>query len=304
VIKNTIFFLLIILVLLSCSTGFEPGVKNICRQEPCYEGPFEPPWVSGHDVGLDYWDELGKNISHDNRVLETKNILTFSDASSDDVKIWYARVAETAFEQLKKFFNISSSAELGIVDRYSKITIYSDRYKQHQQSAKEFGFILWALDNPRFHEVRDDPEFRKRYQQIVKHEMTHVFQFYLGGRYHRVDCWFTEGVAEWACNYLIIQTWEQVEEWRQHPDHELNPIAVKFREQVKPDGTYYPMYGLAVQYLMDKDGWGKTALDVKAIFQDVGRGILFEDAFENHMDLPLQYYEENFYKLIKEYLSS
>jgi hypothetical protein len=175
----------------------------------------------------------------------------------------------------------------------------------HAQSAKEFGFILWALDNPRYQEVKDDPEFLARYAQIVKHEMTHVVQFYLGGRFYSVDCWFTEGVAEWASDYLIVQTWEQVEEWRRAPDHQLHPLAVQYREQLVDSirGEYYPIWGLAVQYLMDPGGLGKTALEVRAVFQDVGRGVLFEETFENHMGMSLQYYENNFYNLIKEYLS-
>lgn len=82
-------------------------------------------WISGIPFFIE-----NEKIEHDDRILETENFLTFSDASSDEVKIIYSQMAESAFEEIKQAFEIQSSEELGILrdDRSTKITIYSDRY--------------------------------------------------------------------------------------------------------------------------------------------------------------------------------
>ena len=83
-IKKILFALiLLILFLISCSTGDseQDTIENICGQEPCYEGPFEPPWISAYDYDVWFVDQYQRTLTCDNRVLETENVLTFSDAS-------------------------------------------------------------------------------------------------------------------------------------------------------------------------------------------------------------------------------
>jgi hypothetical protein len=309
-IKKILFILILLTLLLffSCRTGDSSWETpdNICGQEPCYEGPFQPPWISGHDYGLEFVDQYGVSLSYDNRVLETENVLTFSDASLDWVKIEYARMTEVSFEEIKELFDIITSAELGITDLNSKLRIYSKRYGSHPQAALPSGFILYGLDSPQWgNQPDDDPEFYNWYQRMVKHETMHVVQFKLGGLYQRVWDWFTEGVAEHVSGgaFTPISCWPEVVEWRQIENH-VNPVSVMSLTQIPQNtwGEHYPLFGLAVCYLLDPGGHNRSIEDVKAMFADIGNGMGFVEAFELHMGISLDYYEEHFWVLMQAYL--
>jgi len=282
--------------------------EDICGQDPCYEGPFDPPWLSAYDADLAFYDSMGYKLTCDNKVLETENVLTFSDASSDEVKVQYAQMTETAFSELKMLFDISSSAELGIVDRETKMTIYSNRYKYHRQNSKQYGFILYAIDSA-FWENRaaTDPDFIPWFRREVKHETMHVIQYYFGATYGKVHPWFTEGIAEHVSGgaHPPITCWEEVEEWRQADDH-INPLNIRvYNDYPVPAeriGEYYPLFGLAVRYLLDEKGRGKTALDVKYMFLDTGNNLPFAQAFELHMGLTVQDYQDHFFEWMEAYL--
>jgi hypothetical protein len=294
------------LVLSSCDRG-GPGIPdNICGQEPCYEGPFEPPWISAHDYGLTFTDQYRRELPCDNRVLETENVLTFSDASSDEVKIEYARMTEESLAEIMAFFNISDTRELGIIDLTTKFRIYSDRYYNYDQAALPNGFLLMGLDNPVWGDRPvNDPEFFPWFRREVKHETTHVVQYCLGGIYSRVHFWFTEGVAEYVSGgvYLPYTCWPEVEEWRNDHDN-VNPISIREKSDhpAAASGSFYRMYHLAVQYLLNPGGRGRTADDLKAMFADIGSGIQFAGAFELHMGLSLEEYQANFWEWMEAYL--
>ena len=303
--------LILALLLSSCGNDrhWDVGADdNICGQDPCYEGPFEPPWLSAYDTGLAFYDSRGYKLTCDNKVLETENVLTFSDASSDEVKVQYAQMTETAFSELKILFDISSSAELGIVDRDTKMTIYSNRYQNHRQNSLLYGFILYAIDSA-FWEDRAaiDPDFIPWFRREVKHETMHVIQYYFGATYSRVYPWYTEGIAEHVSGgaHPPITCWEEVEEWRQAEDH-INPISIQvYDDYPVPDsriGEFYPLFGLAVRYLMDEKGRGKTPLDVKHMFLDSGSGTPFGEAFELHMGLTVEVYEAHFWEWMEVFL--
>ena len=259
-IKKILFILILLTLLLFSSCGndrhWDTDVPdNICGQEPCYEGPFQAPWLSAYEHGLEYVDENWHTLTRDNKVLETENVLTFSDASDDWAKIEYARMTEVSFAEIKVLFDIATSSELGIVDRHTKMTIYSNRYLNHRQNSKYNGFILYGLDSPEWGSgPQNNPEFFTWYQRMVKHETVHVVEYYYTGAKGRTHEWFNEGLAEHVSGgaFEPITTWEQVEEWRSDPDH-VNPITIYQTYPVDWTrvGEYYPMFNLAVQYLLD-----------------------------------------------------
>jgi len=308
-IKKVTFYLLILLVLSSCSSRDftnDNRIDNICGQEPCFEGPFEPPWISGYDHGLEFIDQYGVKLSYDNRVLETEKVLTFSDASTDETKIRYAEMTEVSLAEIKELFDIKNSAELGIVDMNTKLKIYSKCNGNHPQAALENGFILYALDSSFWGNQPDnDPEFYNWYQRMVKHETMHVVQFKLGGIYGRVWAWFTEGVAEHISGgaFTPISCWPEVVEWQQIENH-VNPVSVERLDQIPQNvwGEHYPLFGLAVRFLLDPAGRGRTIKDLKTMFADMGEGMGFVEAFELHMGISLEYYETHFWELMQAYL--
>ena len=285
------------LVMLNSSCTAE---GNSCGQLPCYEGPFDPPWVSGLAFP---WGPDGTPLTHDNRVLETDNFLVFSDASSDDAKIRMGDTAEACFAEIKQAFGIASSAELGISGQASKMTIYSERRKRIDPQAFSYGFIMFGYDSSIY---LNSPEQQLNQRDCVKHENVHVVQFYLGGTYESVWDWFTEGVAEHVSGGAEqpIACWPEVEAWRQNPLH-VNPVTVRKLSQIEQpliQDEHYPLFGLAVRYLVDPLGHGKSLLDVKALFADIGRGVDFAAAFETRLGMSLDYYAENFYALMQAYL--
>jgi hypothetical protein len=307
-IKKTFILLFIALIFYGCQTQHTPVeeevINNICGQEPCYEGPFTPPWVGG----LSYVSPWGDTWTHDNRVLETNNFLVFSDASTDDAKIRLGDEAEQDLAEIKQLFQITSQ-ELGILDLNSKVTIYSSkrRFSNYNQAAGSTGFIIYAFDSPYYLEYTEEEKLN--HLKVIKHEATHVCQSLMGGSFILVPTWFTEGLAEYVCggSFTPITTWQRVEKWRQYPDH-INPISIidfnDFPVEYNRIGEYYAYFGLAIRYLMDSRGLGKTPVDIKWMFFDIAAGMTFNDAFKTHMGIPIEYFRENYYGLMKEYLES
>ena len=69
-------------------------------------------------------------------------------------------------------------------------------------------------------------------------------------------------------------------------------------------GEYYPMFSLAVHYLLEPEGYAKSLEEVKEIFSDMKGGQWFVIAFEEHMGLSLATFESEFYDRIYVYLQN
>jgi hypothetical protein len=263
----------------------------------------EGQWIS--DIPFTY-TLLGTEhtLQHDNRIYESANFLIFSDASSDEVKKKISRIAEKSLVELKLAFSISSSEELGIVNRESKVIIFANRYQNYSQIYFPCGLIIYSIDSPQ-------NAFGENYNRLVNHELMHVFQHLLGlgldGYDYWPEVWFCEGIAEYMAGGVLgtINNINQVNEWFAEENH-INPISIhKFNDYRGPynrRGEYYPMFELTVRYLLDERGQGKTLLDVKNIYEDLKNSIPFDDAFESNMKMSITYYESHFYELISEYL--
>ncbi|MDH3267926.1 MAG: hypothetical protein OEM46_03630 [Ignavibacteria bacterium] len=263
----------------------------------------EGQWIS--DIPFTY-TLLGTEhtLPHDNRIYESANFLIFSDASSDEVKKKIARMAEKSLVELKLAFNISSSEELGIINRESKVIIFADRYQNYSQIYFPCGIIIFSIDSPK-------NAFGENYNRLVMHELMHVFQHLLGlgldGYDYWPEVWFSEGIAEYMSGGTqgTITNMNQVNEWFADEAH-INPISIhKFNDYAGPynrRGEYYPMFELAVRYLLDERGQGKTLLDLKNLYEALKNNTPFDDAFESNMGMSITYYESHFYELISEYL--
>lgn len=273
---------------------------------PTVEDP-RGQWISG----VPFITET-EEIPHDNRIFESKHFLVFSDASSDEVRIRYSVIAEQGFSELLEAFEIESGESLGIVDKSSKMTIYANRYRDILQQSFRYGFILYSEDSPTF--LRWPRKIRERFRNEVKHETMHVLQYLLGVTYHRLsaaemlETWIIEGLAEYVSGgaHPPITSLEEVTAWRLVEDH-TNPISVhRWIDYPVPHervSEYYPMFGLAVKYLLDPLGHGKTLLDMKAMLLELARGGTFcTEAFERYFGMTIEYYEDHFFDLISDYL--
>jgi len=180
--------LAMLLVLSSCSTR-DFTTDNICRQEPCYEGPFDPPWVSAFHAGLEYISPEGTPWTHDNRVYESANFLIFSESSGDEAKILLAESCEQNLARYKTLFQVTSQ-DLGIVDQQSKFHIFSIQSgNRGGDRAATNGFAIQAFDSDGY--LNYEP-YRESHPRVIAHELAHVVQYNLGGYFNLVHDWFVE----------------------------------------------------------------------------------------------------------------
>lgn len=244
-------------------------------------------------------------IPHDNRIYETAHFLVFSDASSDDIKIDFANKAERALFEVLSAFDIKNPAAIGIRDTKSKITIYTRKEPGPSQLAFPYGFLLYGQDSETF--LNWPAAMKPRFYKQIKHETVHVVQFLLGvlpnpqHREQEPDRWFNEGLAEYISGgfFIPITTQTEFDAWRKSPDH-INPVSIhQWSDLPIPSsrvGEYYPMFGLAVKYLLDKKGLGKSLADVKQMFNAMATEQLdFATAFELHFGMSLAEYEQSFF---------
>jgi hypothetical protein len=85
-----------------------------------------------------------------------------------------------------------------------------------------------------------------------------------------------------------------------------SPISIKSYSQItSPEAGehfHYPMFHVAVEFLIDDDGQGRSPADMTDMLVDVAEGASFEAAFENRMGLRLDDFENEFFSLMSAYL--
>jgi hypothetical protein len=126
-----------------------------------------------------------------------------------------------------------------------------------------------------------------------------------------LETWFSEGLSGHVAggSWAPIRTLDEMNAWRAQPDHG-NPISIRewssFPSSVidRTNGfEYYPMFDLAVRYLLDGAGLGGDLRDVMAMFRDMEAGTAsFASAFQEHMAISVAEYEEWFFVLMVGYL--
>ena len=253
-------------------------------------------------------------LPHDDHILETPNFLTFSDASSMDVKVGFAAMAEESLQKIMRAFGVSSVEDFGIDqnDPSTKITIFTNRGLDHRQFAFDRGFILYGTDSAYRPAVAS-------LRHSVKHETMHVFQWLVGLTQKTFrgqpwpHVWFEEGIAEHISggspSPISIRTVDDLNTWRDQPDH-ANPISIHWWDNLpesiieRSNGyEYYPMFDLAVRYLLDERGQGATYADVLAMYLDLRESQNFPYSFEKQAGLSVDRFERDFFDLVAPYLA-
>ncbi len=255
---------------------------------------------------------------HDGNPYESQHFIIYSDAASQESREELAGIAEELLAELITEFGIDPGEMLRYPPGQDKIHIYSykDYYpKQWGMRAYYGGIIVWSLD----HEYRNTN--LGSYKPVLKHELVHVIESLLKGRdvanmspTVRTHAWFSEGLAEAVAGGTSASPVSGRERFDNLTTQygKLNPIAYK------TDGLliealdthpligfnyYYPMSQLAVEYLLSPDGFDKSLFDVRDIFLDMAEGVDFSAAFEKHMGISIQTYEDEFFSLMDGYLS-
>jgi hypothetical protein len=211
------------------------------------------------------------------------------------------------FSELASEFEIGSETELGFTPGYTYY-IYAQRHiSPATAEGYRNGFLIIAVDAPE-RPVERRPDF---YRYLVKHELTHVFQFSLtdcpknSACPYWLDVWFREGQAIVTGDYLPTPTLQEFRAWASDTTH-INPIRIRrWVDFPDPDrgGAYYPMFALTYAYLTDgARGHGASIADCRNLFHLMKEGEPFTRAFEMAFGISVSYLEENFYDIMENYL--
>lgn len=266
---------------------------------------FVPQWTRN----IPLTDQRVSDYEHDNRIYETMHFLVYSDEANDSTKIQFAELAEEAYTELKPFFHIPTNYNFDILmnDPYTKIQIICNKSDPRSQRSFVYGFMLYTLDSP-YNFATTENFYRE-----VKHELTHVFQMYLdGSSRHYPNGWFREGLAEYAADggfFPPVNSLSQFKSLQYLLDgHRIHPLKIRWSQLVGQPGELhaaaYAMSGLAIRYLLDPLGYGKSILDIRRLFSLLkDDGHPFESAFQECMGISVKDYENNFYDLMNGYLN-
>ena len=283
-------------LLLSACSG-ESGDPTSVAEQSCPAGQ----WAAD--------TEGYRTYRHDCEPYRGVHFTIYSDAASQASKAELAGLAEGTFEELTEEWGIESEDELRFTPGYTYYIYAHMLTPSPSQEAYRNGFLTVAVDygSPPGAYQRDPWS----YLYVLKHELTHVFQFTLTDCPTNnacptwLDVWFREGQAVVTGGGYERPTLAGLNAWRARPDH-INPIGIS-RWWDFPDedrgGEYYPIFALAYAWLVDReDGLGATVQDMKDIFQLMAEGDSFHDAFEEVLGISVAYFQANFYRLMEAYL--
>jgi hypothetical protein len=240
---------------------------------------------------------------HDGSPIESTNFIVYSDAASVEARREVATVAEDVWIELLDELSIEPFM-LQYPDGRDKIDIYA----YHDYDPQDWGgwayyggLLVWSPD----HDQRQTGN--NRLSPVVKHELVHVIQWLItGGESRPVDTWFIEGLPlALAGDTTPIRGLDQLDRLTTEYGS-TSPISIKSYSQItSPEAGehfHYPMFHLAVEYLMADDGQGRSPADMTDVLIDVAEGASFEAAFENRMGLRLDDFENEFFSLMSAYL--
>jgi hypothetical protein len=274
----------------------------------CDGSPSEP----ANMVDGGSWYVSGFHWPHDGRPYESGNFVIYSDAASDQARETLAEIGEELLTELKEKFDITDNQAFLFPPGQEKIHIYT--YKNYAPTywggwSYYGGLLIYSLD----HEWRGQIGHTAMsvYAAVVRHELMHVVESLLKATNNpnRVDVWLTEGIAETVSGGTaggaitdLATLNDRIATYGQ-----LNPIAMHVYDYPDIEGVaynfYYPMFQLAVTYLVDQEGHGGTYEDLKDLFLDVRNGTDFSAAFESRFGISLKDYEDSFFGLMNEYLN-
>ena len=254
--------------------------------------------------------------THDGRPYNSDHCIVYSDGANNELKTEVASIVDENFSEILQTFNFDDFSDFRYPPGYDKIEIYINRFQDESINwAYWGGFIITIRPSD-----IDDTRYYNYVDYTSKHELMHVFEFLIEGHYDLgTDTWFREGIAVHVGNtgtagIQRIDSPEELESWiAQYRDvpGEGNPIKIKkwedFPQSVRDQnqtGRYYPFFCLAMEYLIDEKGAGKSYMDLLSLFYDIRNGIDFTVAFEQTFGFSVMDYETEFFDWMRIFLSN
>ncbi|MEJ2635558.1 MAG: hypothetical protein P8184_09730 [Calditrichia bacterium] len=246
---------------------------------------------------------------HDGEPYESVSCTVYSDAAGEEMKMQLGEIADERFNEILTLFNFNKPSDFVYPPRFSKIEIYLNR--NHPEN------IAWAYWGGFIITIRSPQISGHWYDYTVYtsgHELTHIFEFLIEGReVLGSEVWFREGIAVYTgClggnAFKTINSLNELESWISDNGNvpgEGNPIKICQIEDFPPDADwtgYYRFFELAVRYILDEKGVGKSYRDVLNLFYDLRKGASFPASFERNFGITVSEYENEFYDRMRIYL--
>lgn len=249
------------------------------------------------------------NWTHDGDPYQSIYCDIYSDAAGSEMKQELGAIADESFGRILQLFDFQDMADFRYPPGYAKIEIYLNR--NHTEN------IAWAYWGGFIITLRTSEISGHWYDYTVYtvgHELTHVFEFLIEGReWLATEFWFKEGIAVYigclrSSAFQTIQTLSELEAWiAQNRDipGQGNPITIHQDVDFPPAANrtrYYQLFELAVRYLLNSRGLGKTYAEVLQLFYELRRGVSFAVSFVDYFGITVNEYEETFFELLRIYL--
>ena len=290
------------------------GVASGCSQSSPRSEPPDPAQM----VDSGSWYSRGERWPHDGKPFESESFVVYSDGASLQARQRLASLAEEVLVEVVDEMGVDPGTMFHFPVDQDKIDLYANRYNVLEGGgarAYYAGVIIWSFD----HEAGTEPTDVRTVRLTLKHELIHVVEALVKGRYtgdvpvsdpRRMPVWFSEGTAEALSGGTTAGPPGTLDEVNGLIDRfgRINPIAWRVDlplSELEPGAYpkyYYPMAQLAVEYLLDEDGMGKSPEDVTAVMLDMGDGASFASAFEAHMGIGEPDYETQFFARMNTYL--
>jgi hypothetical protein len=264
------------------------------------------------------WYSRGERWPHDGRPVESESFVVYSDGASLEARQRLASLAEEVLVEVVEEMGVDPETMYRFPPDQNKIDLYANRYNVlYGGGARAYyaGVIVPSFD----HEAGQHDTDVKSVRLTLEHELVHVVETLLMGRWtgnvavsdpRRMPTWFSEGTAEALSGGTTggpPRTLDRVDDLIAEYG-QINPISwrvdLPLSESVfrSYPNYYYPMAQLAVEYLLDADGLGRSPEDLAAVMFDMGNDVSFAEAFENHIGISQSDYEMQFFALMDTYL--
>ena len=255
---------------------------------------------------------------HDGNPVESEHFVVYSDGAGMAARERLASLAEDVYAEVIDEMDVDPASMFKFPRDQRKVDLYANRYNVLEGGGARgyyAGVIIWSFDN----ESGQGNTGQSATRIALKHELVHVVEALLKGRYvgdvavgdpRRMPVWFSEGTAEAISGGSAVgapRTLDQMNALISQYGR-INPISwrvdLPFSDSVLDayPHYYYPMAHLAVQYLLDPRGLGRSPGDLAAVMLDMGNDMPFEEAFETHIGIAETDYEEQFFGLMGGFL--
>jgi hypothetical protein len=248
--------------------------------------------------------------THDGKPLAGENCIVYSDAAKDEAKLFISDKAENSFRELKELLQINNNDIFVFPSGTHKLDFYANRFNLEYQGGFAYygGALVISPDSPMYRPLEG------WCANQIEHEMMHEIEYLIEARPPSLmtDVWFREGLADFYAGNTVITDVGKLNAWmasRITLPGEGNPVTIHswndFPSQVqqeKTQGLWYPVFELAVRYILDNKGYGRSMTDIKELFLDLRSTNSFSLSFEMMTGTSLVNFESNFFNLIIPFL--